>query len=158
MASQSPHNWAFSSRSAADTAGLAAAVAGLLRVGDVVELEGDLGSGKTTFVQAAARALGVTAPVTSPTYTIGALHPSPRGRVAHLDLYRSTGLTIEEWADLEPYFDDTIAFVEWPAAGRGVLPPARVLVDLRHEWGNARLITLVCNDADLLDAVARSLA
>jgi len=157
LASQSPRSSAFSSRSAADTAALAAALAGLLQVGDVVELEGDLGTGKTTFVQAAARALGVTAPVTSPTYTIGALHPSPRGRVAHLDLYRSTALTIEEWADLEPYFEDTIAFVEWPAAGRGVLPPARVLVELRHEGGDARLISLYSDDSALVEAVARSL-
>jgi tRNA threonylcarbamoyladenosine biosynthesis protein TsaE len=137
---------------------VAAALAAELRPGDVVELEGELGTGKTTFVQAAARALGVTDPVTSPTYTIGALHHSPRGRIAHLDLYRSRGVTAEEWADLEPYFDGSIAFVEWPAAGRGTLPPARVVVNLRHEGGDARLITLVCNDADLLSAVARSLA
>jgi tRNA threonylcarbamoyladenosine biosynthesis protein TsaE len=158
LQSQSPHSWAFSSRSPDDTAALAAALAATLRPGDVVELEGELGVGKTTFVQAAARALGVSGPVTSPTYTIGALHPSPAGAVAHLDLYRSGGLTQEEWADLEPYFDGTIAFVEWPAAGHGVIPPPRVVVDLRHEGGDARLITLVCNEADLLSAVARTLA
>jgi tRNA threonylcarbamoyladenosine biosynthesis protein TsaE len=158
LQSQSPHSWAFSSRSPGDTAALAEALAAELRPGDVVELEGELGSGKTTFVQAAARALGVTDPVTSPTYTIGAMHSSPRGPVAHLDLYRSAGLTQEEWADLEPYFEGTIAFVEWSAAGRGVIPSARVVVDLRHEGGDARLITLVCNDADLLSAVARTFA
>jgi tRNA threonylcarbamoyladenosine biosynthesis protein TsaE len=158
LQSQSPHSWACSSRSPEDTGAVAGALAAQLRPGDVVELEGELGSGKTTFVQAAARALGVTDPVTSPTYTVGAMHTSPRGPVAHLDLYRSTGMTAEEWADLEPYFDGSIVFVEWPAAGRGVLPPARVVVNLRHEGGDARLITLVCTDAGLLSAVARTLA
>jgi tRNA threonylcarbamoyladenosine biosynthesis protein TsaE len=157
LASPSPPSWDCSSRSPEDTAAVAAALAAQLRPGDVVELEGELGTGKTTFVQAACRALGVSDPVTSPTYTIGALHSSPAGPVAHLDLYRSNGLTDEEWADLEPYFEGTIAFVEWPGAGRGILPPARVAVHLRHQGGDARLITLVCTDPELLEAVARTL-
>ena len=63
-------------------------------------------------------------PVTSPTYTVGNLYSTPAGRVAHLDLYRSAGVTVEEAADLEPYFDGTICFVEWPDAGAGMLPRA----------------------------------
>lgn len=158
MQSQSPHSWAFSSRSPGDTAALAEALAAELRPGDVVELEGELGSGKTTFVQAAARALGVTDPVTSPTYTIGAMHSSPRGPVAHLDLYRSAGLTQEEWADLEPYFDDAVCFVEWPEPGAGVLPAPRLVVELRLQGADARLISLRSEHPGLLSAIADSLA
>src|SRR5438132_1567313 len=87
-----------------------------LAIGDVVWLRGDLGSGKTAFVRAACAALAVEQAVTSPTYTVGNRYTSPHGAIAHVDLYRSTGLTIDEWADLEPYFEDAIVFVEWPDA------------------------------------------
>ena len=63
--------------------------------------------------------------VTSPTYTIGHRYHGEHGEVSHLDLYRFEGVSAAEWGDLEPYFDDAIAFVEWPEAGAGVLPPAR---------------------------------
>ncbi len=59
--------------SAAETEAVAARLAVLLRAGDVVTLAGELGSGKTTFVRGACRALGVAQPVSSPTYTIGHL-------------------------------------------------------------------------------------
>ena len=65
----------------------------------------------------------MTAAVTSPTYTIGNRY---RGRidVSHLDLYRFKRVSAPDWGDLEPYFDDAVAFVEWPEAGAGVLPQA----------------------------------
>src|SRR5947207_10727046 len=112
------------SSSAEETEAVAARLAVRLEVDDVVTVAGELGAGKTTFVRGACRALGVTEPVTSPTFTIGHRY---RGRVdvSHLDLYRFTGVSPAEWGDLEPYFDDAIAFVEWPEAGRGVLPSVR---------------------------------
>jgi tRNA threonylcarbamoyladenosine biosynthesis protein TsaE len=119
-----------------------------------VHVSGDLGVGKTVFVRGAGRALGITQPVTSPTYTVGNLYSTPAGRVAHIDLYRSAGVTIEEAADLEPYFDGTIAFVEWPAAGAGILPEPRVAVTMRVAEGDARLIELRSHDAELLHAIA----
>jgi tRNA threonylcarbamoyladenosine biosynthesis protein TsaE len=102
-----------------------------LRAGDVVTVAGELGSGKTTFVRGAARALGVTGPVSSPTYTIGHLYDAPVP-VAHLDLYRLSGISSEEWGDLEPYFDGTIAFVEWPEHANAWLPQPRIAVTLEH--------------------------
>ena len=109
-------------------------------------VSGELGSGKTTFVRGAARALGVTQPVTSPTFTIGHRY---RGRVdvSHLDLFRFRDVSAAEWGDLEPYFDDAIVFVEWPEAGAGVLPPARVAVHLEHGVGGTRLVRIEL-DAD----------
>src|SRR6185312_2184811 len=74
---------------------IAAELAAELRPGDVVLLSGDLGSGKTTFVRGAARALGVSGPVTSPTFTIGQRYEG-RVPVSHLDLYRLGGLDAEE--------------------------------------------------------------
>src|SRR4029078_13633033 len=86
-----------------DTEATAAGVAPRLEPGDSVWLRGELGVGKTAFVRGAARALGGAQPVTSPTYTVGNRSAANGVSVAHLDLYRSSGLTIEEWADLEPY-------------------------------------------------------
>ena len=114
-----------------ETEALAATLARRLSVGDVVAVSGELGAGKTTFVRGADRALGVTGPVASPTFTIGHRYEAPVP-VAHLDLYRIAGLDSEEWGDLEPYFDGTIAFVEWPEHGGDWLPAARAVVTLKH--------------------------
>ena len=95
-----------------------------LAPGDLVTISGELGSGKTTFVRGACRALGVTAPVTSPTYTIGHRYEGEPD-VSHLDLYRFTAVSHAEWGDLEPYFEDAIVFVEWPEAAGAGLPPVR---------------------------------
>jgi tRNA threonylcarbamoyladenosine biosynthesis protein TsaE len=118
-----------------ETEALAGRLAAHLRAGDVVAVSGELGAGKTTFVRGAARALGVAEPVSSPTYTLGHRYEAPTP-VAHLDLYRVGGLAAEEWGDLEPYFDGTVAFVEWPEHGGDWLPRARATVTLGHvdEW------------------------
>ena len=89
------------SQSPQETENAAARIAVELRPGDVVTVSGELGSGKTTFVRGACRALGVTGPVTSPTYTIG-LRYEGRVPVSHLDLYRFAGIAPAEWGDLEP--------------------------------------------------------
>src|SRR5436190_22980561 len=115
-----------------ETEALAAELAGRLVLGDVVTVSGELGTGKTTFVRGACIALGVRERVTSPTYTIGHRYHGAEGEVSHLDLYRFTGVSTAEWGDLEPYFDDAIAFVEWPEAGEGVLPEPRYAVRLVH--------------------------
>ena len=128
-----------------ETGALAARLAGRLRAGDVVGVTGELGAGKTTFVRGAARALGVTGPVSSPTFTIGHRYEAPTP-VAHLDLYRISGLDPEEWGDLEPYFDGTIAFVEWPEHGGDWLPRPRALVTLGHVDESHRSVRI---DSDL---------
>ncbi len=124
-----------------ETEAVAARLGDELRPGDVVTVAGELGSGKTTFVRGACRSLGVTAPVTSPTFTIGHRYEGTVP-VSHLDLYRFTGLSHAEWGDLEPYFDDAVAFVEWPEAGAGVLPVPRFRVHMRHSGSDQRAITI----------------
>ena len=135
-----------------ETEAVAARLARLLRRGDVVTVTGDLGSGKTTFVRGAARTLGVTRAVTSPTFTIAHRYDGDPP-VSHLDLYRMAHLSPEEWGDLEPYFGDAVAFVEWPEAGEGWLPAARVAVRLRHVDPATRMIDLESEDVDLLASI-----
>jgi tRNA threonylcarbamoyladenosine biosynthesis protein TsaE len=125
------HGVDFETASAEETERAGARLAALLRPGDVVAVAGDLGAGKTTFVRGACRRLGVEGPVSSPTFTIGHRYDAPTP-VAHLDLYRVRGLGPEEWGDLEPYFDGTIAFVEWPEHAGAWLPPVRAAVSLEH--------------------------
>jgi tRNA threonylcarbamoyladenosine biosynthesis protein TsaE len=140
-----------SSASPAETEAVAAALAGGLRAGDVVTVSGELGSGKTTFVRGACRALGVTVPVTSPTFTVGHRYPSEPVDVSHLDLYRFQGFSAAEWGDLEPYFQDAICFVEWPEAAADALPPVRMKVRLSHVDVAHRLISLESEEPSLLD-------
>ena len=138
------------SASAGETERIAAALAERLAIGDVVTVSGELGAGKTTFVRGACRALGVTSPVTSPTFTIGHRYVGAVD-VSHLDLYRFTEVSAAEWGDLEPYFDDAVVFVEWPEAGASALPPARVAVSLEHAGDDRRRIVLASAETALLD-------
>ncbi len=130
---------------------MGAALAAELERGDVVTVAGELGTGKTTLVRGAARALGVAGPVTSPTYTIGHRY---RGRVpvSHLDLYRFQGVSLAEWGDLEPYFEAAVVFVEWPEAAGRSLPAPRAAVRLAHA-GSGRMIALDSEEKSLLDRV-----
>ncbi len=134
------------SASSEETEEIAARLARELVPGDVVTISGELGAGKTTFVRGACRELGVTAPVTSPTYTIGHRYVGDRETsnpdVSHLDLYRFTAVSAAEWGDLEPYFEDAVVFVEWPEAAGAGLPPARAAVTLEHVDEQTRRIRI----------------
>jgi tRNA threonylcarbamoyladenosine biosynthesis protein TsaE len=124
------------------TESVGAELAERLSPGDVVLVSGELGTGKTTFVRGACRALGVDGPVTSPTFTIGhVLDGDPE--VAHLDLYRLGTLAAEDPALLDDYLTaDRIAFVEWPAAGEPAFERVAARVLLEHLGGDRRRITI----------------
>jgi tRNA threonylcarbamoyladenosine biosynthesis protein TsaE len=125
----------------AETESLGAELAGVLTDGDVVLVRGELGSGKTTLVRGAARALGVGDPVTSPTFSIGHRYTAPQVTVTHLDLYRLAGLENEDPGLLADYIGPgRIAFVEWPEDGSGELAGARMRVTLSHQGGDRRRI------------------
>lgn len=122
---------------------LGAELAAGLRDGDVVLVRGELGSGKTTLVRGAARALGVTDPVTSPSFAIGHRYKAPHITVSHLDLYRLAGLEQEDPALLADYLGPgRIAFVEWPSRADRELQGARLQVTLTHQGGDRRRIEL----------------
>lgn len=124
-----------------ETESLGAEIAASLKDGDIVLVAGELGSGKTTFVRGAARALGVSDPVTSPTFSIGHRY---RGRdlvVSHLDLYRLAGLEREDPGLLADHLGPgTIAFVEWPESAESQLEPVRMRVRLAHAGDDCRRI------------------
>ncbi|MEA2365291.1 MAG: tRNA threonylcarbamoyladenosine biosynthesis protein TsaE [Thermoleophilaceae bacterium] len=125
-----------------ETEALGAELAGRLSPGDVVLVSGELGSGKTTFVRGACRALGVEEPVTSPTFTIGqVLGESPE--VAHLDLYRLGSLAGEDPALLDDYLTpERVGFVEWPAVAEPTLERVAARVLLEHAGGDRRRVTV----------------
>lgn len=126
--------------SAGETEALGADLAGRLSPGDVVLVSGDLGSGKTTFVRGACQALGVTGPVTSPTFTIGQVYAGPV-EVAHLDLYRLATLDGEDPSLLDDYLtSDRIGFVEWPAIGELEIGRVVARVVLEHAGEDQRTI------------------
>ncbi|HEY6731710.1 MAG TPA: tRNA (adenosine(37)-N6)-threonylcarbamoyltransferase complex ATPase subunit type 1 TsaE [Solirubrobacterales bacterium] len=127
--------------SAAETEALGERIAARLEPGDVVILSGELGTGKTTLVRGACRALGVPGPVTSPTFTIGQQYAGGRLPVSHLDLYRLQTLEGEDPALLEDYLrPEGVAFVEWPAAGSGRIDRPALAVRLAHGGEERRRI------------------
>jgi tRNA threonylcarbamoyladenosine biosynthesis protein TsaE len=106
----------------AATKAIAAALAGLLEPGDVVGLTGDLGAGKTRFVQGAAAALDVEEPVVSPTFMLVRSYDG-RLPVNHVDAYRLGGAAELEDLGLEEVLPaDAVAFVEWADRVAGALP------------------------------------
>ena len=137
------------SSSPAETEEIAGRLARRLRAGDVVTVAGELGAGKTTFIRGACRALGVTRPVTSPTFTIGHRFDG-NPAVSHLDLYRFERLTEADLGALEPYFEEAVCFVEWPEAAAGWLPEPRVEVRMSHVDPTHRRIELESAEPELL--------
>lgn len=132
------------SGSAAETEALGTELAARLEPGDVVVFSGEVGSGKTTMIRGACRALGVEGPVTSPTFTIGQRYAGGRLPVAHLDLYRLEDLEAEDPALLEDYLDPGgVTLIEWPALAEPRLAGRRVIaVRLAHAGGDRRRVEL----------------
>jgi tRNA threonylcarbamoyladenosine biosynthesis protein TsaE len=127
-----------------ETESLGAELAAGLSDGEVVLVQGELGSGKTTLVRGAACALGVTDPVTSPTFSIGHRYKAADITVSHLDLYRLGPLAQEDPALLADYLGPgRIAFVEWPGEPQAELSGARLRVRLIHRGADRRLIEVV---------------
>ena len=129
--------------SAAETEALGEGIGSLLQPGDVVLLAGDLGAGKTTFVKGAARGLGITEPVTSPTFAIVQEYEG-RHPVAHVDVYRLA--RIQELHDLgfEELLEERVVLVEWGDTVAGVLPADRLEVRFElAENGDARTVEIV---------------
>lgn len=135
-------------RSTAETEALGAELAEQLQPGDLVLVRGEVGTGKTTLIRGACRALGVPGPVTSPTFTIGQRYGGGRFPISHLDLYRLEALEDEEPALLDDYLaPDAVAFVEWPATAESRLGQAALEVRLRHAGGDTRTIEVSARSA-----------
>jgi tRNA threonylcarbamoyladenosine biosynthesis protein TsaE len=126
---------------------LATRVAERLEPGDVVVLGGEVGSGKTTFVRAAARSLGVEERVTSPTYQIARGYEGSAGgrqvTVNHLDLYRLEGLKDKDALELDDYLGpEAITFVEWAPKDALDLIKDPTVVLISHQTPTTRRVSL----------------
>jgi tRNA threonylcarbamoyladenosine biosynthesis protein TsaE len=130
--------------SAGETAALGRTLARQLKPGDVVALSGQLGSGKTCFVQGVCEALGVRTHVGSPTFTLINEYPAPFGTVVHIDLYRISSMRELAALGIQEYFTERcICLVEWPELAGPLLPPGHFTVGFRHGGGDTeRVITI----------------
>jgi len=131
--------------SADETRELAAKIAAETPNGTVFALDGNLGAGKTVFASGFARGLGITEPVSSPTFTIVQEYPRAEGMFFHLDLYRidnpdaALAFGIDEFL----YASDAISLVEWPERIDGLFPPGTVRVAIeRTDREETRRITI----------------
>jgi tRNA threonylcarbamoyladenosine biosynthesis protein TsaE len=110
-----------------------------LRPGELLTFEGDLGAGKTTFIKAVARGLGVSAPATSPTYALVHRYQGARGPVFHLDCFRLR--VPDEAADLDwegLLSEGDAILIEWPERAGSWLPSASRRYRLSHVSDPAR--------------------
>ena len=109
--------------------------------GEVLELVGDIGAGKTTLTKGIARALGVNEPVQSPTFTISRVYNSPKGlRLAHYDFYRLGEAGIMGDEIREAMDDDSVVVVEWAGAVDDALPKDRLVVKITTISEEERLV------------------
>ena len=125
---------------------LASKVARTLVPGDVVVLSGEVGAGKTTFVRAAALALGVTDRVTSPTYQLArgyeGLVDGQRVVVNHMDLYRLEGIEDRDVLELDDYLEpEAVTFIEWADPALDAIEEP-TLVHISHETPTTRGVSL----------------
>lgn len=109
--------------------------------GEVLELVGDIGAGKTTLTKGIAQALGINEPVQSPTFTISRVYDSPKGlRLAHYDFYRLGEAGIMGDEIREAMDDNSVVVVEWAGAVDDDLPKDRLVVKITTISEEERLV------------------
>ena len=134
----------YTSQSPEDTGAIAAEILRAMPDGGVIALYGDLGAGKAVFARAFAAALGITEPVSSPTYTILQEYPVPDGGMFyHLDLYRISDARAGLAFGVDEYLNEPGAWIlaEWPERIETLLPPGTVRLQIRHLSETGREIT-----------------
>jgi tRNA threonylcarbamoyladenosine biosynthesis protein TsaE len=137
-----PNTLDFISHSEAQTRRLGARLAAFLQPGDVLALVGDLGSGKTRWIQGVCKGLGVVDPVISPTFTLvneyQGLYP-----VYHIDLYRLANAAETATFGLEDYlYGSGITMIEWADRAKDLLPKEYLMVELYHLEETKRRVVL----------------
>ncbi len=123
------------SHSLAQTRRLGARLGARAQAGDIYCLEGELGSGKTSFVQGIGEGMGIAGPIVSPTFVLVAVYHGAPGRppLYHLDLYRVSGPQEALDFGLEEYlYGEGVVAIEWPERIRPVLPPEYLWISFRY--------------------------
>ena len=140
-------------KSAAETRALGEKLAGRLRPGDVLLLEGDLGAGKSELTRGIAKGLGVAETVTSPSFTILNVYESGRCPLYHFDWYRLESSEELYELGMDEYLGgDGIAVVEWPGRCPDAVPESAVRIRMTAAGENERLIE--SDEWDLEDETA----
>ena len=139
----------YATASPEETQKVAAEFAKRLSGGDILALEGDLGGGKTTFVQGLVKALGYGGPVTSPTFTIMNLYPLPDHprnihQICHVDFYRLKNTEDLTHVGIMDYLGDpkTLMVIEWAQRAAEVLPPSTQHIRFQFVNIDERVITI----------------
>ena len=128
-----------------ETIELGKKIGSLLKGGDTIILDGDLGAGKTTFTKGIGMALGVNRVINSPTFTIVKSYIGNKYNLYHMDLYRLDG--VGDDFDLEEYFNqDSICIVEWPYQAFDVIPKEHMKITIKRIDDNKREITIDGNE------------
>ena len=148
-----------SSDSEAGTRELGCALAPVLTPGDVISLTGDLGAGKTRFVQGVATGLGIDEPVTSPTFTIMKVYEG-RLPLYHFDAYRLHKLAELEAIGYEEYFfGDGATIIEWGDKIREALPADHLRLEIHRDIGDVeRRLFIVEASGERSRELAKALA
>lgn len=127
------HTVDFFSRSPAQTRRIGVRLGGALQAGDVICLQGDLGAGKTTFVQGIAQGWGSVDAVSSPTFIlVNVYRRADEAQLFHMDAYRLDSAPEAEELDLDSMLADGALIIEWPERIPGLIPAERLWVDLEH--------------------------
>jgi len=149
MAILDEHTLDFISHSPEQTHRFGVRLGALVRAGDLICLEGELGTGKTCLAQGIGQGMGIVGPITSPSFTLVAEHrpPTPAPVLYHIDLYRLTSPVAEAWAiGLEDYLlGEGVCLIEWADRIRDALPTERLWIALRHVDEAKRGLTMVAS-------------
>src|SRR5215216_7347969 len=128
-----PYTMDFFSRSPEQTRRLGMRLGGALQPGDVICLQGDLGAGKTTFVQGIAQGWGSVDSVSSPTFIlVNVYRGSDQKKLFHMDAYRLDSAPEAEELDLDSMLDQGPLLIEWPERMDGLVPNERLWISLEH--------------------------
>ena len=127
------HTMDFFSRSPEQTRRIGVRLGGALQPGDVVCLQGDLGAGKTTFVQGVAQGWGSMDSVSSPTFIlVNVYRRADGGQLFHMDAYRIASAPEAEELDLDTMLTEGALLIEWPERIDGLVPEEHLWIELEH--------------------------
>lgn len=154
------HTMDFFSRSPEQTRRIGRRLGGALQAGDVICLQGDLGAGKTTFVQGVAQGWGSRDAVSSPTFIlVNVYRREDEARLFHMDAYRLDSTPEAEELDLETMLAQGPLLIEWPERIDGLVPPEHLWIRLEHVDDEEREMNFKANGkryADLLEVIRRA--
>ena len=146
----------FISRSPEQSRRMGMRLGGLLNLGDLVCLQGDLGAGKTTFVQGLAQGWGSLDPVTSPTFIIVNMYRRPdESQLFHLDTYRLESASEAEMLDLDDMLATGALVIEWPERIENILPTDRLWINLEYIAEEQRRLQFTAQGADYQNMIEK---